>query len=111
METEVITGRLTAAPEGKPEHLMKANSARCPPRGEEGPDQWGSYLKTWQRIPAQVLREASICATGDRLFLGQAALQPQITAPRQCAQLPHPPSLLAGQEQLPWAWAWAWASG
>lgn len=40
----------------------------------QGADQWGSYEKTWQRLPARVPREASD-ATGDRLILGQAALQ------------------------------------
>lgn len=64
------------------------------------PDQWSSYLKTWQRRPAQVSREPSD-ATGDRLILGQAALESQVTAPGQHAQHPSPPSPPTGQEQLP----------
>lgn len=67
------------------------------------PDQWGSYLKTWQRLLALVPREPSD-ATGDRLILGWAALQFQIAAPGQRAQHPGPLS-------LPWAGAASWYLG
>lgn len=66
--------------------------------------QWGSYLKSWHKILAQVLRAASD-VTWEKLILGQAAQQAQINWPKTVytATLPISPSHWVRAGALGWA--------